>query len=132
MAMKRTVKNTVSLWRMFTKIADELGETFEKPQLVTVEDYKPPRSLTQNAKLHVMIRTLADKVGYSESELKDWFKHEFGPQKRLEFEGKWGVGQRVKVIPKSTTEYTREEMAQMIEHVDRICAENGVYVETEG
>ena len=80
--MKQTVANSQILWRLFANTVDLLGETFEKPQLVTIEDYKPPRSLPQNARLHCMIRALSDYTGHSESELKSWFKAEYGPTTR--------------------------------------------------
>lgn len=121
--MKQVVKNTQVLWRIFAKVADELGEEFEKPQLLTIEDYKPPRSLSQNARLHCMIRALSNFTGHSESELKDWFKAEYGPKKRLQ------VGSQGQQIPLSTTLYTKKQMAEFMEHVDRVCAENNVYVE---
>ena len=41
------------------------------------------------------------------------------------------VGSQGNVIPLSTTQYNRKQMAQLIEHVDRVCAENGVYVEEQ-
>lgn len=121
--MKQICKNSQSLWRVFAKFCDENGEEFEKPQLVEIRDYVPTRSLPQNARLHCMIRNLSQHTGHSESELKSYFKAEFGPTKRLQ------VGSEGRVIPLSTTQYTRKQMAEMIEHVDRVCAENNVYEE---
>lgn len=123
--MKQVVRNRVTAWRAFSKATDLLGEVFEKPYLLTFEEYKPPRSLPQNARLHCMIRALSQHTGHSESELKAWFKAEYGPSKRLQ------VGSQGQVIPLSTTEYTKGQMAELIAHVDRVCAENGVYVESE-
>jgi hypothetical protein len=114
------------LWKVFAKVSDTLPNTdgvFDKPQMVTIDDYKPPRSLTQNARLHCMIRALSNHTGHSESELKDWFKAEYGPTKRLQ------VGSQGQVIPLSTTDYTKKQMMELMEHVDRVCAENGVYVD---
>ena len=34
-----------------------------------------------------------------------------------------------KMIPLSTTQYTKRQMTELIDHVDRVCAENGVYVD---
>ena len=121
--MKEIVRNTQTLWRIFAKVADQKGEEFEKPQLVSIEDYKPPRTLNQNARLHCMIRALSNHTGHSESELKDWFKAEYGPTKRLM------VGTQGQMIPLSTTLYTKKQIAELMEHVDRVCAENGVYVD---
>lgn len=100
-----------------------MGEEFEKPQLVTITENKPRRSDSQNARLHCMIRALSKHTGHSESELKVWFKSEYGPHKRLQ------VGSEGRMIPLSTTLYNKRQMMELMEHVDRVCAENGVYVE---
>ena len=121
--MREIHRNTQTLWRMFSNVATELGEEFDRPQMVIVEDYKPPRSLSQNARLHCMIRALSDHTGHSESELKDWFKAEYGPTKRLQ------VGSQGNMIPLSTTQYTKKQMAELMDHVDRVCADCGVYVD---
>ena len=124
--MKQVVRDRVTAWRLFAKALDSLGETFDEPQLLTIEEYQPPRSLPQNARLHAMIRALSQHTGHSESELKDWFKAEYGPHKRLQ------VGMQGKMIPLSTTQYTKRQMMELIDHVDRVCAENGVYVDEGG
>ena len=123
--MRKVVASTHALWMIFKQVGEKYGEVFEKPLMVTVEEYRPPRTLPQNARLHCMIRALSEFTGHSESELKDWFKAEYGPTKRLQ------VGSQGNIIPLSTTQYNRKQMAEMIDHVDRVCAENGVYVEDE-
>lgn len=123
--MKVVCKNRTTAWRVFAKALDPLGDPFEKPYLLTFEEFKPPRSLPQNARLHCMIRALSKHTGHSESELKDFFKAEYGPHKRLQ------VGTEGKMIPLSTTLYTKKQMAELMEQVDRVCAECGVYVEGE-
>ena len=121
--MKKVIASSQALWRMFAEVAEQHGEIFDKRLAVTVEEHKPLRTLPQNARLHCMIRALADFTGHSESELKSWFKAEYGPTKRLQ------VGSEGRVIPLSTTKYTRKQMAEMIDHVDRVCAENGVWID---
>ena len=123
MAMRKVVASLDALWKVFAEIGHSHGDEFSKPLMVTIEEWKPPRSLPQNARLHCMIRALSDFTGHSESELKEWFKAEYGPTKRLQ------VGKTGRIIPLSTTLYTRKQMAELIDHVDRVCAENGVYVE---
>ena len=66
-----------------------------------------------------MVGELANHFGYSSSELKDWLKHEYGPKKFFRF------GSHEKLIPKSTAEYSKLEMVEMIDQVDRIAIENG-------
>lgn len=126
--VKQIIRTVDALWKLYARLSHDLPNTdgeFDRPQLVTVEDYKPPRSLSQNARLHCMIRPLAEKTGFSESELKEFFKSEYGPKKRVQ------VGDIDKLIPLSTTEYNKQQMQELIAQVDRVCAENGVYVEPE-
>jgi len=123
--MKVVCHDRTAALRAFAKATDPLGDPFEKPYLLTFEEFKPPRGLNQNAKLHVMLRELANHIGYSEGELKDYFKQEYGRKKAV------NIGGREKLIPVSTVDYTREEMALMLNHVDRLSAESGVYVEGE-
>lgn len=90
--------------------------------LVTVTRWRPPKTTSQNALMHVLIRELADHVGYGEEELKQYFKSECGPRKIIEVNGK------IYAIPKSMTDYTREEASDMIEQIHRIAAEAGAVV----
>jgi len=121
--LKQVVRSHNDAYRFVDKVCNDLGQTFERPQLIEMRLYKPPRSLPQNARLHCMIRALSDYTGHSESELKSWFKAEYGPTKRLQ------VGSQGQVIPLSTIDYNKKQMTELIDHVDRVCAENGVYVE---
>lgn len=123
--VKQVVKTADALWKVFSRISQDLGSDFERPQLVEVKDYKPPRSLSQNARLHCMIRALADFCGYSESEMKLWLKIEHGPKKRVQ------VGDSDKIVPMSTVDYNRAQMTAFMDAVDRTCAEQGVYVNTD-
>jgi hypothetical protein len=66
-----------------------------------------------------MIRELATELGYSEDELKDYFKCTFGPQKTISVLGE------EKRIPLSTTEYNKAQMTDLIAHVERVGAELG-------
>ncbi len=95
-----------------------IGCNWEKPQLVEIRPYKPPRSLEQNARMHSMFRQLANFTGYSESEIKDYCKSEVGPHKVIAID-------QVKDVPKGTSEYSKLEASDMIEHLYRIGAEVG-------
>ena len=98
-----------------------LGCHWEKPQLLEIKPYKPPRTLEQNAKYHAMCRELAEFVGHTESDIKEYMKLEYGPKKPF------GVGswQESKYIPKGVSQYSKEEASMMIEHLYRIGAELG-------
>ena len=123
--MKAICINHNEAVNLIDRACSHLGQQFESPQLVSIEPYKKPRTLPQNARFHAMVRALSQHTGHSERELKDWFKAEYGPTKRIQ------VGNQGKVIPLSTTQYNRKQMSELTEHVDRVCAENGVYLEDE-
>lgn len=107
--MKVTVNNSQGLWRHFAKFCEEHGEEFDKPYLLTLEEFKPPRTTEQNAKMHILWRQVAQHVGRSEDEIKAIFKQEFGPRDEVAIKnGKWD-------IPKSTTQYSRKECAAMMD-----------------
>lgn len=95
------------------------GTDLTEPKLLEVKRYKPPRSLSQNAKLHVMVNELANHVGYSPSELKEWVKREYGVYQEITILGS------TTNIPLSTTSYTKQQMAELIGHIERIGAELG-------
>jgi AraC-like DNA-binding protein len=83
-------------------------------------DCAPSRTREQNAYLHVALRALADHTGANESELRDYFKAEYGPTAIVTVAG------HSKVIPKSLSTYSIEEASDMIEHVERVAAECGL------
>ena len=112
--MKKVIRNYDDAERFIRRI--NFGA---KPMLIECKLYRPPRTLSQNAKLHAMIGELANHIGYSASELKDWLKWEYGAKKFFRF------GSHEKLIPKSTAEYTKLEMIDFIDQVDRLAIENG-------
>ena len=116
--MKQVVRDRNSALRFVDRFCSEFGPNWE-PQTIEIKRFKPQRSLPQNAKLHAMIRELALEIGYSEDDLKDYFKSCFGPKKIVR------LMDEERLIPMSTTEYNRVEMADMIGHVERIGAELG-------
>lgn len=117
--MKAVIRQRNDALRFVDRFCSENGCHWEKPQLIEVKRYKPPRSMPQNAKFHAMIRELATELGYSEDELKDYFKCTFGPQKIISVLGE------EKRIPLSTTEYNKAQMTDLIGHVERVGAELG-------
>lgn len=81
---------------------------------------KPSRSREQLAYLHLAIRQLAEHTGTSESELKEFFKAEYGPPAIVTIAG------RAATVKKSVGDYTSQEASDMIEHVTRVAAECGM------
>ena len=117
--MKAVIRNKNEGINFLTRACSGLGEKFENPQLIEVKRYKPPRSLPQNAKFHVMLGELANEIGYSLDDLKDYFKWEFGPKQCI------SIGGKDRMIPRSTASYSKMEMVEMIGQVERVGAENG-------
>ena len=117
--MKAVIRQRNDALRFVDRFCSENGVHWEKPQLIEIKRYSPPRSMPQNAKLHAMIRELATELGYTEDELKDYFKLTFGPQKIMRVAGE------EKRIPLSTTEYNKVQMTDLIAHVERVGAELG-------
>ena len=115
--MKQVVRNRNDALRFIDRVCLDLGQTFDAPYLMSFALYRPPRSHPQNAKCHAMIRELAQAIGYSDTELKEWFKLEFGPKKRLTINGV------DKVIPLSTLDYNRSQMSEFIGQIERVAAE---------
>ena len=117
--MRAIVINRNECLRMIDRFCSEVGPTFPYAQLITIKRFKAPRTDTQNSKCHAMIRELAQEIGYSDSELKDWFKWEFGAKKALFVNGK------ERLIPTSTLDYNKSEMSDFIGQIERIGAEMG-------
>ena len=103
--------------RFVDQLCSEIGEDWNKPYLISAKVFKPPRTNPQNAKLHAMFRDLSAHTGFSEQEVKDWLKLEYGPKKVVQ------IGDTVKSIPKGTSEYTREEFSDFIDRVFQVGAE---------
>ena len=119
MKYKEVIRGHNEAYRFIDRVCTELGMHFEKLQTIEIKPYQRPRSLPQNAKTNIMIRELAKHLGYGFDELKFWLKLEYGPAKEVVFGGK------VKSIPVSTTEYSREQTSELIAQIERIAAEEG-------
>jgi hypothetical protein len=117
--MKTVIRSHNEGLNFLTLACRDLGEHFDKPQLIEIKRYKPPRSLPQNARCHAMIGELANEIGFSAAELKSWLKIEFGPHEPFTF------GNYESYIPKSTAKYNRQEMSDFMMHIERIGAEMG-------
>lgn len=91
----------------------------EVPMQVTIQPKPTKRSLSQNARMHVMWHELANHLGYTGDELKEIMKLKYGPQAQIQFEGE------LRVIPKPSAKYTKAESSAMMEHIQRLAAECG-------
>ncbi len=118
--MRAVCRTRNDCYRFVDRVANGLGETFDKPQLITMVTYKPPRSIEQNALLHCLFREVAKHVGRPEDEIKEIFKYQYGTMKKLELYGD------VTYVPKGTSEYNKQELSDMVEQVYRKGVEWGV------
>lgn len=94
-----------------------------QPLTVTLTKFYRPRTLDQNALMHVLFRQLAEHTGHTEAEIKDYFKAEFGPSKAIEIAG------AIKVIPMGTSEYKLDQCNAMITRIHQVAAECGCKLE---
>lgn len=117
MIKRQVIRNSSQLWTLFDKVKDR---DWTKPVLISVSIYRPPRSTDQNALLHVLFRDVANHVGRPEQEIKDIFKHQFGPMKTVR------VGDVETILPKGTSEYNKLEMIDFIDNVQAKGNEWGV------
>jgi hypothetical protein len=120
--MRAVVRTTADLQRFVDRVAEKLDG---KPYTVTIKRFHRPRTQPQNRLLHTLFREMAFEVGYTENEIKEYFKSEFGPKKTIRI----GGGERV--VPKGTSEYTVMEMMDLIEHVHRVAGEMGIILQLD-
>lgn len=122
--MRAVVRSLEDLQAWIEKLARE-GILTGKPLTVSIREFHRPRTLDQNAKLHAMFRDLAEHTGFTEGEIKDYFKSEFGPKMSIALPAYGQPGQPDPRIPKGTSRYTVQEMAAMLERVYQVGAECG-------
>lgn len=116
--MRAVIRTKRDVMRFANQVADKLDG---KPYTMLVKKFHRPRSIDQNAKMHVMFRILGEYTGHSESEIKAYFVDEFGPKKKLSFADK--------MVPMGTSEYDVHEASDMIEQLHRVGAEVGCLFE---
>lgn len=115
--MRSVVQNEGQLRGAFSAFAAAMAPG--KPYEIYMKPFRRRRTLDQNAKMHAMIRTLALHLGYSESEMKNVLKSEYGPVVKVE------LGDRQVIVPKSTADYDVAECGEMIEIINMVGAETG-------
>ena len=118
--MKAVIRTPEGLMRFVRKVAKSDILRTGKPYTVSLARFYRPKTLEQNAKYHAMIADIAVHIGYSNSEVKDYVKAEFGPVDTITIAGK------TKSIPKSVSKYTVQEMSAAIETLYRVGADAGV------
>lgn len=125
--MRAVIRGRIGADNFVTRVCNEFGAEFAKPMIISIRPFESVRSIDQNAKIHVMIRALAEHTGYSENEMKLIVKSQYGPYKRVYVKHKdeATTSPLSREIPKSTTEYTRPECSDFIERLYQLGAEIG-------
>jgi len=121
--MRAVVRNSRDLSAFVTKVLPKLDG---RPYTISIKRFHRPRTGPQNALLHTLFRDLAFQVGYTEREIKEYFKFECGVTKII------NIGGVEKAVPKGTSEYTITEMMDMIEQVYRVAGDMGIALQIDG
>ena len=106
------------MYRWVDLVAPEV-EKSDKPWTITIKRFHRPRTLDQNAKLHAMVAKLAEHVGHTPEEVKEYLKSECGWTKTIE------IGGKIREIPQGTSEMNVEQLSHLIEELYRIGVEVG-------
>ena len=93
---------------------------WDKPYMLSLKRFRPPKTNEQCALLHVLWREIAIQAGTSEDYVKAYFKERYGPTSVIEIKGE---AQR---INKSVADYTRIEVSDMIERTYQVGADWGI------
>ena len=88
------------------------GLSPDKPWSIAVGEYHARRSLEQNDRFHAIIAAVANQTGNDPSSLKAWAKSEFGPRVSVD------LGDRIVSVPKSSADYTVEEMSTVMDRFE--------------
>lgn len=84
----------------------------EKTWSVTVSQFHGKRTLEQNDRFHAIIAAVAEETGNDPSALKAWAKQEWGPKLEVK------VGDRTVMVPKSSADFTVEEMGTVMDRFE--------------
>ncbi len=115
--MKAVCRSVDDLIGFTDRVRNKLGTTFDKPIQVTVKPFKRDRSLDQNAKVHAMIRVIAEYAGYTESAMKAILVDEYAPRHSVK------LGEKVIDAPLGTSDMNVEQMSEFIEHLYQLGAD---------
>ena len=109
--MKRVLKTAQQVEYFSLELKRQMTD---KGLMVEVKEFKPPRTLSQSAKIHAMLADLAFWEQITPAAMKSFIK-------TLEF---WPVeAVKGKYIPMSEADLTREQESDIIEHLYMIAAQ---------
>lgn len=119
--MKSVVHNHNQAMNFLTKACRDLGEEFQKAQLLEIKEFKPPKTNPQNRKMHGMWRELAKFTGSSAANMKEYFKDTWGSDSDYPVI----INGTAKIVKKSVADYSKMDCIDMIEHIYRVGSEAG-------
>ena len=90
-----------------------------KPFTIEIKPFKQPRTLGQNAIMHVLFAEIAEQSGYPPEDVKTLLKEKYSPRIPIE------IGNEVAVVPMGTSQMNLDEGAKFIERIYQFGAENG-------
>ena len=127
--MKGVIRSHNDAYRFVDKVCNDLGQTFERPQLITIEPVKKIRTLAQNAYLFGVCYPTILECG--SEELRGWTKddlHDFFLIDHFGSEVIEGFGKRRHTPLKRSAKLSKIEFSDYIAHIQLFCAERGIVI----
>ena len=90
-----------------------------KPFTIEITPFKQPRTVGQNALMHVLFAEIAEQSGYHPDDVKTLLKAKYSPRIPIE------IGKEVAVVPMGTSDMNLEQGSAFIERIYPFGAENG-------
>jgi len=83
---------------------------------LTLGKKKENRTLNQNDLMWAINTLIANELGWEKEDLHEFFKEKFSPKKKITVKGVETI------IPKGTSQFTKEEFSEYIERIKRFAA----------
>jgi len=83
---------------------------------LTLGKKKDSRTLDQNALLWAINTLIGNELGWEKEDVHSFFKERFSPKKKITVKGVETI------IPKGTSQFTKEEFSEYIERIKRFAA----------
>jgi len=110
---ERDMMNALRKVRAWWARAESVGKHLD----VKIGEHKPPRTLSQNATLHMWFGEMADQTGAEPEDIKRELKHRFLPKVERRILGK------VRIVPVGTSDLSKAQMIEFMERVQQLAAE---------
>lgn len=129
-------KKGLKIEPMYIRDIERALEPFEEGTklTITVENYVRKRSLGQGNLFHMLCGFIAKEIGHTKDEIKEYLKMTYGVQEPLI--GRDGIEiadketGEIMMKPKSTSAYSKQEMAELIEATYEFASGLGIILPT--